>query len=88
MQLLLLYLAVAADVEEQEEQAHKVSLEIAVLERQRLTIRTRNKLRCINLKQPEESTWHTLYASGYILSGREGFVNVTGFDIPSFKAFF
>jgi hypothetical protein len=60
--------------------------EIALLQRKRLSIRTRNKLRCVNLKTPEESTWHTLYASGLTEEGEEGFINVTGFDRPSFDS--
>jgi hypothetical protein len=72
----------ACMIEEEEEEARQYHL--ALLQRKRLSIRTRNKLRCINLNNPEESTWHTLYTSGLTDAGREGFVNVTGFDRPSF----
>ena len=72
----------ACMIEEEEEEARQYHL--ALLHWKRLTIRTRNKLRCINLNNPEESTWHTLYASGLTESGRERIVNVT---VPSLMIF-
>jgi hypothetical protein len=69
-------------IEEEEEEARQYLL--ALLHRKRLTIRTRNKLRCINLNNPEDATWHTLYASGLKEAGVEGFINVTGLDRPAF----
>jgi hypothetical protein len=69
-------------IEEEEEEDRQYYL--ALIQRKRLTIRTRNKLRCINLDIPEESDWHTLYSSGSTEAGREGFVNVTGYDRQSF----
>jgi hypothetical protein len=69
-------------IEEEEEEDRQYYL--ALIRRKRLTIRTRNKLRCINLDIPEESAWHTLYSSGLTEAGREGFVNVTGYDRQSF----
>jgi hypothetical protein len=79
---LWMYFGFACLIEEEEEE-HQQYL-IALMQRKRLSIRTRNKLRCVNLNNPEESTWHTLYTSGLTEAGREGFVNVTGFDRQSF----